>query len=89
MDDRNKSLLSCSKRPALPLSGCQVAGRGAAFDWLSSQAARAPLPTAQGQPFGPGLFARNAASSLSYVLNAPSFFLALRANSSRRGVLGT
>ncbi|GFZ93614.1 hypothetical protein GCM10011408_11750 [Dyella caseinilytica] len=89
MDDRNKSLLSCSKPPALPLSGRQVAVRGAALDWLSSQAARWRMAVAQGQPSGPGLFAHNAASSLSYVSTyAPSFFLALRANSFRRGVFG-
>jgi hypothetical protein len=41
------------------------------------------------QPFGPGLFAHVVASSLSYVSTyAPSFFLALRANSFRRGTLG-
>jgi hypothetical protein len=41
------------------------------------------------QPFGPGLFARMPASSLSRGrTSTPSFFLGLRANSSRRGVLG-
>jgi len=85
----SKSLRSYSKRPALPLSGRQVVAHGAALDWPSSQAARCRMAATQGQPFGPGLFAHMAASSLSYVSTyAPSFFLALRANSFRRGVLG-
>jgi hypothetical protein len=38
---------------------------------------------------GPGLFARMTASSFNRVSTyTPSFFLALRANSFRRGVLG-
>jgi hypothetical protein len=41
------------------------------------------------QPFGPGLFARMPASSLGRGrTSTPSFFLGLRANSSRRGALG-
>ena len=47
------------------------------------------LAATQAQPVGPDLFARNPASSLGYVSTyAPSLLLGLRANSSRRGVLG-
>ena len=84
-----KSLLSYSTYPALLLSGRHAAARGAAPDWLSIQAAHCRMAATQKQPEGPGLFAHRAASSLSYVSTyAPSFFLALRANSSRRGVCG-
>jgi hypothetical protein len=85
----NKSLLSYAEYPALPMSGRQVIARGAAPDWLSGQAARCRMAATHGQPFGPGLFAHMTASSLSCVSTyAPSFFLAMRANSFRRGVLG-
>jgi hypothetical protein len=54
-------------------------------DWPSGQAARYRLANAQ----GPGLFAHMAASSFSRVATyTSSLFLALRANSFRRGVLG-
>jgi hypothetical protein len=85
----SKSLPSYSKYPALLLSGCQAAARGAAPDWLSGQATRCGLTATKEQPVGPGLFAHMAASSLSYVSTyAPSLFLALWTNSFRRGVLG-
>ncbi|HEY8328489.1 MAG TPA: hypothetical protein VIO59_08625 [Rhodanobacter sp.] len=85
----NESLLSYSKYLALRLGGRQVVVGGAAPDWPSGQAARCRLAAAQTQPEGPGLFARMAASSLSRVSTyIPSFFLALRANSSRREALG-
>jgi len=84
-----QSLSSYAECPALPLSDCQLAVGGDVFDWLSNRADRGQLAVAQRQPYGPGLFARWAASSLSCVSTyTPSFFLALRANSSRRGVLG-
>jgi hypothetical protein len=84
----NKSLSSYIKCPALLLSGRQVVVCGAALDWLSCQAARCRMTATQEQPCGPGLFAHMATSSLSLVSTyVPSFFLALRANSSRRGVL--
>jgi hypothetical protein len=91
MSAQPESLNSYAKCPALRLSGRQVAVRGAAPDWLSGQAARCRMTATQTQPYGPGLFAHMAASSLSRVSTStyiPSFFLALRANSSRRGVLG-
>jgi hypothetical protein len=84
-----KSLSSYSKYLALWLSGRQVVARGAAPDWLSGQAARCRMAATQTQPFGLGLFARNPASSLSFVSTyAPSLFLGLRANSSPREALG-
>jgi hypothetical protein len=84
-----KSLFSYAEYPALLMSGRQVVVRSAAPDWLSGQAARCRMTATHEQPFGPGLFAHMAASSLSYVSTyAPSFFLALRANSFRRGALG-
>jgi hypothetical protein len=84
-----QSLSSYAECPALPLSDCLMAVGGEAFDWLSNRAGRGHKAVAQRQPFGPELFAHKAASSLSCVSTyTPSFFLALRANSSRRGVLG-
>ncbi len=84
-----KSLYSYAKYPALRLSGRHAAVLGAALDWPSSQAERGRVAATQAQPFGPGLFALWAASSLSRVSTyTSSFFLAQRANSSRRGVLG-
>jgi len=89
MNAQVRSLHSYAKYLALRLSGCQVVARGAAPAWLAGQAARCRLAAAQAQPVGPGLFARKAASSLSRVSTyTSSFFLALRANSSRREVLG-
>lgn len=56
--------------------------------WCHDQAARCRMTALTGQPFGPGLFAHMAASSLGRVSTyASSLFLALRANSSRRGSL--
>jgi hypothetical protein len=90
MDDRNKSQSSCPKHPALLLSSRQVVVRGAVLDWLSGQAARCRMTAAQKQRVGTNLFARMAASSLGRVSTyTSSFFLALQANSFRRGVLGT
>ena len=84
-----KSLYSYAKYFALRLSGRLVVARGAAPAWLAGQAARHRQAIAQAQPFGPGLFARLPASSLSRVSTyTPSFFLALRANSFRREALG-
>ena len=78
-----------SKCPALSLSGRQVVVRGAAPDWPSGQAARCRMAATQWQPCGPGLFAPIPASSFSRGrTSTPSLFLGLRANSSRRGVLG-
>jgi len=84
-----ESLFMISKCPALPSSGRQVVVRGAAPDWPSGQAARCRMAATRWQPEGPGLFARMPASSLGRGrTSTPSFFLGLRANSSRREALG-
>ncbi|HTV86054.1 MAG TPA: hypothetical protein VME63_11640 [Dyella sp.] len=84
-----QSLLSYTTHLALPLIDRQMVVRGAAPGWLSGQGARRRTAANQGQASAPGLLAHMAASSLSYVSTyAFSFFLALRANSFRRGVLG-
>ena len=77
------------KHLALSSSGRQVVARGAAPDWRSGQAARYRMAATRWQPAGPSLFARIPASSLGRGrTSTSSFFLGLRANSSRRGVLG-
>jgi len=84
-----QSLYSYAKYLALPLSGPLTVALGAALDWLSSQAEHDRKGAAQRQPFGPGLLARRPASSLGCVsAYTPSFFLVLRASSSRREALG-
>ncbi len=84
-----RSLHSYAKCFALRLSGRHTAALGAALDRPSSQAEGCRVAATQTQPFGPGLFAHMPASSLSCVSTyTPSFFLGLRANSSRRGVFG-
>ncbi len=89
MNAQVQRLHSHAKCLALRLSGRQVVARGEASAWLADQAARYRLVAAQAQPFGLGLFALWAASSLGHVLTyIPSLFLALRANSSQREVLG-
>jgi hypothetical protein len=86
----SESLLSYAQYLALWLNGFQVAVRGAVPAWLAGQAARCRLGPVQPEPFGPGLFAPSSASSLSHASTyIPSFFLALRANGSRREALGT
>jgi len=84
-----QSLTSYTKRLALLLSPALVAVGGEAFDRVSNRAGRGHKGRAQKQPFGPGLFARMTVSSLGRVSTyTPSFFLVMRANSSRREVLG-
>jgi hypothetical protein len=84
-----RSQCSYARYLVLRLSGGLVAVHGAALDWLSIQAGRGRRAATQAQPYGPGLIARRAASSLSCVSSCtPSFFLALQANSSRREVPG-
>ena len=86
-----------SRRPA----GCAAWRRE---DWLAGQAARCRMAAMARQPKGLGLFARRPASSLRRGRTStprssepspsmdsprvPSFFLGLRANSSRRGPRG-
>ncbi len=83
------SLYSYAQYLALRLRGGHRAARDAALDWVSSQVVGGPVAATQAQPFGPDLFARWTASSLSCVSTyTPSFFLAQRANSFRREVLG-
>jgi len=84
-----ESQYSYAKHPVLRLSGPHATLLGAALDRWSSQAKRRRVWATQAQPSGPNLFAPRAASSLSRVSTyIPSFFLALRANRFRHGVLG-
>jgi hypothetical protein len=78
-----KGLLIGMEWIALSLNGCQVVLRSAAADWPSAQAARRRMAAIEGQPGGPELLTRLAASSFSCVLAyAPSLFLAKRVSNS-------